>query len=148
MQSIDSEQNPRSVRVPCAEVLIVSFASADFGLHTHVIDIAGSRGLARTSGFARNRLIAHICMDFKRILSVASALEPEKAPVRPICVLAGKFILFHLAEVSHVLGDTQVPSPAFWGRGGPAGVPLGRGRGRGARGTSPGHAQIQRIPNP
>ena len=57
-------------------------------------------------------------MDFKRILSVASALEPEKAPVRPICVLAGKFILFHLAEVSHVLGDTQVPSPAFWGRGG------------------------------
>ena len=76
------------------------------------------RGLARTSGFARNRLIAHICMDFERILSVASALEPEKAPVRPICVLAGKFILFHLAEVSHVLGDTQVPSPAFWGRGG------------------------------
>ena len=57
-------------------------------------------------------------MDFERILSVASALEPEKAPVRPICVLAGKFILFHLAEVSHVLGDTQVPSPAFWGRGG------------------------------
>ena len=77
-----------------------------------------AQGTRTDLGFCSESIDCTYLHGFQTNLSVASALEPEKAPVRPICVLAGKFILFHLAKVSHVLGDTQVPSPAFWGRGG------------------------------